>query len=123
MHDTQLVRRSPSAPLQWELPVPTTQTLSLVSCECGTKETDNVIQCHMCHGWQHAQCYAYGGPGDTRLPTEHRCYTCVLGSDSGEHLGQAKKLARSRQLIHCIQVRGLKATSQIAKAMGKVSQG
>ncbi|KAF2449445.1 DNA-binding protein [Karstenula rhodostoma CBS 690.94] len=135
MHDTQLVPRPPSTPSQpaqglpkehQELGHPRTRTSQrsrpsesiIISCECGSKETSNVVQCHSCNGWQHAQCYAYDGVDDVRMSRERMCYTCLLGNATSHQLNKVKTLTRTRQVIHCIQVRGLTSSNQITKTLG-----
>ncbi|KAJ4359772.1 uncharacterized protein N0V89_000328 [Didymosphaeria variabile] len=142
MHDTQLVLRTTATPSQLDLSAVTTRNLQgerhdserprvtrsqgskmsesmTISCECGTKETENVVQCRGCNGWQHAQCYAYNGPDDISMPAERMCYTCLLSNASGDHLDKAKELTRIRQVIHCIQARGLTSLTQISKTLGE----
>ncbi|KAL1594455.1 hypothetical protein SLS60_010215 [Paraconiothyrium brasiliense] len=93
MHDTQLVPRPPAMPSQLDPSTDTARNLQgkrhnydhpratttqgsrisesmTISCECGTKETENMIKCSGCNGWQHAQCYAYNGSDDISMPAE-----------------------------------------------------
>jgi hypothetical protein len=138
-HDTQLVSRLPATPSQLvqnpqekrhglgHLRTRNSQSSRvsesmIVSCECGTNETRNVFQCHSCNGWQHAECYAYDGPNDIRMPSERICYTCQLGNASDHQLDEVRTVTRTRQVIYCIQVRGLTSSSQIAKTLGKRRQ-
>lgn len=90
-----------------------------ISCECGTGETNETIQCHVCQNWQHAQCYAYQGQHDAKLTAEHMCYTCLLGNTASKHLDEVVNLTRARQMIHCVQVRSMTSPAKIAKTLGK----
>jgi hypothetical protein len=138
-HDTQLVLRPPVTPSQLvqdpqekrhgfrRLRTRTSQgsrqsETIIISCECGSKETSNVFQCHSCNGWQHAQCYAYDGPDDIRMPPERKCYTCLMGKASDHPLDEARTVTRTRQVIYCIQVRGLTSSTQIARTLGERRQ-
>ncbi|KAL5377804.1 hypothetical protein DPSP01_009582 [Paraphaeosphaeria sporulosa] len=134
-HDTQLVPRSPTIPSQPTQSSPKEHRKSghtrartsqgfrssesvTISCECGSKETSNVVRCHGCNGWQHAQCYAYDGLNDMRMPTERMCYTCLLGDASNSQFTEVKTLTRTRQVIHCIRVRGMTSSIQITNILG-----
>ncbi|KAL5435653.1 hypothetical protein PMIN07_012190 [Paraphaeosphaeria minitans] len=133
--DTQLVPQAPTAPSQPTQSPPkdhrefgNTRTRTsrgsrssesvIIKCECGSKETSNVVRCYGCNDWQHAQCYAYDGPGDISMSTERMCYTCLLGNASSSQLDEVKTLTRTRQVIHCIRVRGMTSSSQITGILG-----
>ena len=141
-NDTQLVRRptndcsqmmvpatAPSVPQENHgdaTPAPTSISQApqspesvTISCECGIKEDGNTIQCSVCRNWQHLQCYAYEAADALKLQGKHSCYTCLTKETAGEYGDRISRLARTRQVIHCIRMRGLTSSAEIAKTLGK----
>ena len=71
--------------------------------------------------WQHLHCYGYAGDDDSRLPTDHVCYQCLLGHDEEQTLKKMELLACKRRGMYLAIEDGLKTQKDFVIALGMES--
>lgn len=86
----------------------------VMMCQCGFKEEEgDMVQCSVCFIWQHLHCYGYVGEEDPRIPREHICYPCLLGTQDRDLWNSLVQLATERRAMFAVSRNGLRTKTDL----------
>lgn len=95
-----------------------TQTGQYILCQCGFGgEEGDMVQCSVCHTWQHLHCCGYVGENDPRLPEDHYCYCCLV--DETDVLKAIQELALERRALFYVFHFGMRSKADMTNVLGK----
>ncbi|KAJ9401058.1 hypothetical protein DTO282F9_2006 [Paecilomyces variotii] len=85
----------------------TSNAAKVIRCQCSWNgEEPDMIKCSFCHTYQHALCYGFANPTDSRLPEIHACYRCLLEPSEPSLLRELNTLVLLRRALKIIMEDG-----------------
>lgn len=77
------------------------------------------VQCSYCETWQHLHCYGFTDNEDRRLPDQHACYRCVIGTTDQKLMAILQELVLKRRAMHYAIHAGLSTKKAFTASLGK----
>ncbi|KAF1945345.1 hypothetical protein EJ02DRAFT_509577 [Clathrospora elynae] len=89
-----------------------------IRCSCGHQADEgDMIHCEFCESYQHLTCHGYLGKSDSRIPTTHVCYECLLKGQN-ECLEKVRNQAFLRRALYFLQKTSYDNNKSFGEALG-----